>query len=305
MGVMLASKTMLAIEQALRSDQGAKFRSLLLANIQQCDDAFRCDEDSGYRSHLGASGIGNDCPRQLWYGFRWTKIERHVGKTILLFNRGHLEEARFVSLLQMINMKVWQVDGKGKQYKVSHFGGHYGSAIDGIAKGCPDMPDEPLVTEFKTSNTKNFKAMEKSGVREAKPVHFVQMQEYMGFYKLKHALYIMVCKETDELYGEIVAYEDHTREQYKERAQRIIFSDAPPRAISNTPGSFSCKFCAFKGICHNDEPVLKNCRTCRYSQPQPDGTWRCIELDLTLTKEMQEWKKAECGAYVVIPEMGQ
>lgn len=305
MGVILASKTMLAIEQALRADQGAKYRSLLLENIKSCDDAFRSDEDSGYRSHLGASMIGRDCPRQLWYSFRWVKITRHVGRTILLFNRGHLEEARFVSLLQMINMQVWQVDSKGKQFRVSHFGGHYGSAIDGVGKGCPDIPNEPIMLEFKTSNTKNFKIMEKQGVREAKSEHFIQMQQYMAFYNMRYCLYIMVCKETDELYGEIVPYDDVAAAQYKDRAERIIFTDAPPKGIGNSPALYACKFCDFKDICHNDAPVLKNCRSCKFSRPQRDGSWSCINFDIVLTKEMQAWEKAECPAYEVIPHMGQ
>lgn len=304
MGVMLASKTMLEIERALRADQGAKFRSLLLGNIQKCDDAFRPDEDSGHRSHLGASMIGADCPRQLWYGFRWTRIEKHVGRTILLFNRGHLEEARFVSLLQMIGMQVWQVDGKGKQFRVSHYGGHYGSAIDGVVKGCPDIPDEPIAAEFKTSNTKNFKIMEKQGVREAKTQHYIQMQQYMQYYKLRYCLYIMVCKETDELYGEIVPYEEMTALQYLDRAKNIIFRESPPRRIADSAGAWACKFCDKKDICHNDEPALKNCRTCRYSEPKLDGTWYCRQLELTLTKPMQAWEKTECELYEQIP-MGQ
>lgn len=304
MPVIKATKTMLAIERALRADQGAKFRSLLKNNIMQCDDAFRGEEDS-YRSHMGASGIGRDCPRQIWYDFRWAKITKHVGKTILLFNRGHLEEARFVSLLQMIGMTVWQVDGKGKQFRISHYGGHFGSAIDGVAKGCPDMPDEPINCEFKTSNTKGFKELEKNGCREAKPIHFIQQQVYMGKYKLNWSLYGVVCKETDELYFELIPFEAEVYERYIERPVRIIECDTPPQGIANTPGAWGCKFCEHKDICHNGEEVLKNCRTCRYSQPLPDGTWHCRNYDLTLTKPMQKWEQKQCQGYEVIPGMTQ
>lgn len=304
MGVVLASKTLLAIERALRSDQGAKFRSLLRDNINACDDAFNGEQDDGYRSHLGASLIGRDCPRQLWYSFRWVHISKHVGKTLLLFNRGHMEEGRFVSLLQMIGMTVWQVNQKnGKQFRISYFGGHYGSAIDGVASNCPDAPDEPILTEFKTSNTKNFVKMKKEGVREAKPEHFIQVQAYMRYYKLNKALYLMVCKETDELYGEIISASHEVADQYKDRAENIIFRDTPPKQISNTPGSFACKFCDFKEICHNDGPVLKNCRTCRYSEAKPDGTWSCRNFDIELTKEMQKWAVRPCEAYEQFREL--
>jgi CRISPR/Cas system-associated exonuclease Cas4 (RecB family) len=298
MGVVLATKTLLAIERALRSDQGATFRSLLRENINACDDAFNGEQDDGYRSHLGASLIGRDCPRQLWYAFRWVHLTKHVGKTLLLFNRGHMEEGRFVSLLQMIGMKVWQVDPKTqKQYRVSYFGGHYGSAIDGVAINCPDVPGEPIITEFKTSNSKNFAKMQKEGVRESKPEHYIQMQVYMKSYKLRKALYLVVNKETDELYGEIVSAESAVADQYQDRAENIIFRDTPPKGISNTPGAWSCKFCDFKEVCHNDGEILRNCRTCVFAQAKPDGTWSCRNFNIELTKEMQKWANRPCEAY--------
>lgn len=305
MSVMIAKKTLAAIEKALRADQGARFRGLLRDNLNACDDAFRGEEESPFRSHLGGSLIGRDCPRQLWYGFRWTSKSKHIGRTILLFNRGHLEEGRFVSLLQMIGMQVWQVDAKGKQFRLSMFGGHYGSAIDGVGKGCPDLPGEPINLEFKTSNTKNFKIIEKNGCREAKFEHFIQQQQYMGYYKLRYSLYVVVCKETDELYAEIIPFEEHVYEQYKDRAERIIFSSGPPKGISDSPGAWGCKFCDQKEVCHNGQPPERNCRTCRFSVPERDGRWTCANFAIVLTKEMQEWRKAECPAYEVIPGFGQ
>lgn len=296
-----AKKTLAAIEHALRSDQGQKFRSLLRANINACDDAFDDKPQSPYRSHLGASMIGRDCPRALWYSFRWVKFSQHAGKTILLFNRGHMEEGRFVTLLQMIGCQVWQVDKNGHQYRINGHNKHYGSAIDGVVKGCPDMPDEAIIAEFKTSNTKNFKKVKENGVRQEKFEHFVQMQQYMGYYKLRAALYIMICKETDELHAEIVHYDEATHLQYFERAGNIIASDSPPAQIANTPGAWACKFCDYKDICHNGAEVKEeNCRTCRYSEAWQDGLWRCRLHELPLTKEMQA---KGCGSWEVIPGM--
>lgn len=305
MAVILAKKTQLAIEQALRKDQGRLFRELLGKNMPKAADAFDGEEHDDFRSHLGASSIGKDCPRALWYGFRWSKVHKHIGRTILLFNRGHLEEPRFVSLLEMIGCKVWQVDKKGNQYRTSWHGGHYGSAIDAVVANCPDMPGVPVMGEFKTSNTKGFKEMVKSGVRESKPVHYVQMQQYMKYYKMQWTLYMMVCKETDELYCEMVEFEEYVADQFIDRASNIIFSTHPPRPIATSPGSWNCKFCDEKEVCHNGETPARNCRTCRFSRPEPDGTWKCLNFELILTKEMQLWKKADCAAYEVIQGFGQ
>ena len=66
--------------------------------------------DGGHRKHLGASLIGRDCSRFLWYVFRWVKHEKHDGRKQRLFNRGHREEARFIEWLEGIGCTVYAYD---------------------------------------------------------------------------------------------------------------------------------------------------------------------------------------------------
>ena len=120
MTVMLALKTMAAIESAIEQDQGGKFRQFLGQIIPHMADAYR-GVDEGFRSHLGASLIGGECSREIWYGFRWVKKPKFSGRILRLFNRGHLEEARFIAMLLTIGCQVWQQDGHGKQYRISVF----------------------------------------------------------------------------------------------------------------------------------------------------------------------------------------
>lgn len=65
--------------------------------------------DDGHRKHLGASLIGHDCARHLYYVFRWAKKEAFSGRMQRLFNRGHREEARFVEWLRGVGFEVWDV----------------------------------------------------------------------------------------------------------------------------------------------------------------------------------------------------
>lgn len=58
------------------------------------------------RGHLGASVIGNRCARAVWYGFRWAYQERHLGRILRLFSRGHEEEPRFARWLRMAGAEV-------------------------------------------------------------------------------------------------------------------------------------------------------------------------------------------------------
>lgn len=66
--------------------------------------------DDGHRNHLGASLIGDECKRKLWYVFRWVKNEKFSGQMQRLFNRGHREEERFIEWLEGIGIKLWADD---------------------------------------------------------------------------------------------------------------------------------------------------------------------------------------------------
>ena len=66
--------------------------------------------DDGHRKHLGGSEIGEECSRNLWYKFRWVKKEEFSGRMHRLFQRGHLEEERFIEYLEGIGCTVWADD---------------------------------------------------------------------------------------------------------------------------------------------------------------------------------------------------
>lgn len=64
------------------------------------------EQDTGFRNHLGASSIGNECLRALWYTFRWATRAKHKASLLRLFQRGHLEEDRFIGYLESIGVEV-------------------------------------------------------------------------------------------------------------------------------------------------------------------------------------------------------
>lgn len=74
------------------------------------DEWCRVTYDDGHRKHLGASLIGRECERELWYTFRWVKHKQFDGRMLRLFQRGHLEEARFIDYLQGIGCEVEFMD---------------------------------------------------------------------------------------------------------------------------------------------------------------------------------------------------
>lgn len=279
MAVHLASKTLLAIEDAIQADQGAKFRGWLGKVIPHMGDAYREDE-SPFRTHLGASGVGDDCARKIWYGFRWTTRPKFDGRLLRLFNRGHLEEARFIAMLLTIGAEVYQQDENGNQFRISDAGGHFGGSGDGIVVNIPDLePGVPALCEFKTSAEKPFLKLEKEGVRESKFEHYVQMQVYMRKMGIAVALYMVVNKNNDKLYAEIVPFNAEVADQFIDRGVRLVWMDVPPEKINQSPGWYQCKWCDHRPVCHLKGEPDRNCRTCLHSKPLEDGTWKCTNFE--------------------------
>jgi hypothetical protein len=52
----------------------------------------RAERGGDLREHLGASVIGRECDREIWYGFRWFKDNLFDGRMLRLFDRGRREE---------------------------------------------------------------------------------------------------------------------------------------------------------------------------------------------------------------------
>jgi hypothetical protein len=285
--VILATKTMALIDATMRSDQGASFRQLEKKILPTLEDAYR-GEDEAFRSHLGASIMGNICGRAIWYSFRWATEPKFDGRTLRLFNRGHLEEGRFVALLLMIGVQVYQYDQNGKQYRITGSHGHYGGSGDGVALGIPDVPQGTYcLLECKTHGEKSFLDLKAKGVRDAKWDHFVQMQQYMRKMSLPVALYAAVNKNTDEIYMEIVVLDNAIADSFIDRADKIIWMQEVPVKMPNaSAGWYQCKFCDHRPVCHLDAAPARNCRTCAYSTPMEGGNalWGCANPKVSIDK---------------------
>jgi hypothetical protein len=274
-----ARKTLQAIEQAIVLDQGASFREWQGKVIPHLEDAYRGAED-GFRSHMGASQIGGQCDRQIWYSFRWATKNQFGGQLLRLFNRGHIEEGRFIAMLLAIGVRVYQQDQNGKQFRISGYGGHFGGSGDGVGVGVPDVPPgTPCLLEFKTHNDNSFRELKKLGVRAAKFEHYVQMQTYLRKMGLTCALYMAVNKNNDELYAEIILLDEAAADSYIARAYKIIPLVQAPVKVSKSPGWTTCVFCDHKPVCHLRVAPVRNCRTCAHSVAKEDGQFWCTNED--------------------------
>lgn len=300
-----ATKTEAAIEKAIELDGGNRFRELLEYHLPRIADAYRKDDEvDNFRSHLGASQIGKECDRALWHGWRWSFKRYFKPRIIRLFNRGHQEEARFLALLEMIGVQFHQPED-GSQERISDHGGHFGSALDGVLWNVPDALGEWILGEFKTHGTKPFCELVVKGVQVSKPEHYAQMQTCMARRGIYKCLYMAVNKNDDDIYCEMVEYDERSADSYLLRAANIIVARDAPKRLSEDPSNFKCGICDAKQRCHfpEQQPIEINCRTCKFSVADiATGTWSCEHLQRVLDKADQ---LAGCGAHVPIPALVQ
>ena len=240
------------------------------------------------RPYIGVSVLGEPCGRKLWLSFRWF-ITREVfpGRMLRLFRRGHREEETIVSDLRLAGVEISHVLDDQLTFD---FGCHVMGHPDGfITKGVPEAPSTGHIAEFKTHNDASFRELKSKGVKEAKPMHWIQMQcgmvgasRYFG-HKIDRALYVAVNKNDDELYIERVRLDEMAAENAIQRGQRIAVSDYLPPGISQRPDWWQCKLCAYHSFCHKEgkEKMLPeiNCRTCCHFTAAKDGKCYCEIFD--------------------------
>ena len=272
-------------KQAVSLDAPGVAKALAKRILEEIDEYCVRTYDGGHRSHLGASLIGRECKRYLWYVFRWCLHEKTTGRQQRLFNRGHREEARFIEWLEGIGFKVWfenrdegpNEKGEFPQYRISDVMGHFGGSLDGIAV----LPErygiaEPVLLEFKTNGTgAGFNKLADDGMPIAKPEHFAQTSTYGKKYNFRYCVYLNINKNDDSLHIEVVKLNHNLGEQMIMKAEQIIMSQAAPARLSDNPTFHKCGYCHMKEVCHKGAVVEVNCRSCAFARPVENAEWFC------------------------------
>jgi hypothetical protein len=60
-----------------------------------------------------------------------------------------------------------------------------------------------------------------------------------------------------------------------DKAADIINSQEPPNRCSQTSTYYVCKYCIFNGVCFENEPADRNCRSCQHAEPVENKKWMC------------------------------
>lgn len=242
------------------------------------------------RRYLGASEIGHQCERALWYSFRRALDVIFEPRILRLFETGDREEERMVAELKAIGCEVLDRNPRTRrQWAIEAFGGHFRGHMDGLIRRVPgEDPERWFLLELKTSNAKRFREVVKHGCAAKRPRHYAQMQVYIGFARAnwesyglpgeppESALYVVHNKDSDALHTEIVLFDEWEFAQIGAKATRILEAAEPPERVRDSPEYYLCRFCDFAPICHDANAPEIDCRTCTHSTPDTEaGGWRC------------------------------
>ena len=263
-------------------------------------DDYHAAQPDEPRLHLGASSLGHPCERWLWLSFRWAVREKFPGRIRRLFRRGQNEESTVVADLKAIGMDVRNT---GDDQKVIDFGKHVGGSMDGIIEsGVIGASKTRHVLEIKTHNKKSFDDVDKRGVRDSKPIHWVQMQLYMLGAKIERALYVAVCKDDDRIYTERVKLDKDAAQNLLAKGQRLATTERIPPPLSTDPSWYQCKFCPAHSFCHKERLTKEvNCRRCAHATPENDGTWSCARW--ANEKIPGDFQKTGCESHELHPDL--
>lgn len=212
--------------------------------IKAIDSIIETEQKSApLRNYCGISYIGHDCDRYIYISYHNLYKPNLSGRIIRLLDRGNDEEERFIRLLNKVGV---QVKDRQKEVVINDLiKGH----IDGIATGLKESKTRHII-EFKTSNDKNFKKLIKDGLKKAKYQHYVQLNTYMYGLNIPRGFYLVVNKNTDELYSEKIRLDEDVVKYHIDRATDICNSTVMPPKKSENPSWYECKLCQFYNFCH-------------------------------------------------------
>lgn len=208
------------------------------------------------------SRIGERCARKLWYAFRGYSPAPLEGRAAMIFDMGdRVEDA----VRHWLDAAGYRVEDAQREFSVhaGMFRGH----CDGIIHG---VTSRPHILEIKSANDRRFKAFQREGIRSVSPVYYCQAQCYMGYAGLERALFVVMNKNTCELYAERVHFSREDFEALHARAHAIITANDPPERPPDHRDSAGedaqiCAWCDFHAVClsgeaRSDRPILRMLR---------------------------------------------
>lgn len=247
------------------------------------------------RTYLGGSRLGELCERRLGYEFHKTPQDAgkgFSGRLYRVFERGHDAEARMAKYLRAAGFDLLTERANGSQWGFGVARREDGSAriaghIDGVLMGhegigpAVEVPIAatawatglpfPLLWEHKGLKHSSWLDTKRKGVKSSKPLYYAQMQVYMAYMQIQHAMFTAECQDTCEIFAEVVPFDPRAAQDASDRGVRVVSADSPtalPR-IARSETDYRCRSCPYAETCW--KPDTRSATSVSYV-PLPVGT---------------------------------
>jgi hypothetical protein len=194
------------------------------------------------RDYIGASSIGSECLRQIWYQYKGFESEGIPSKTKRTWDIGRNLEGLVVKWLSDSGVKVLTFDVTYSSKNVPILKGH----IDALVV----INKKNYILEIKTAKDASFKIFVNKGLKVWNPQYYAQIQTYMGMSGIHSAYILVLNKDNSELSDELVEFDEEFYKKIEGKALMISTAVIEPPRISNSPLWFKCKMCQYNTICH-------------------------------------------------------
>jgi CRISPR/Cas system-associated exonuclease Cas4 (RecB family) len=229
-----------------------------LAEIDRIAEAEAAAEPR--RDYLGASIVGHECDRFLWYSIRPDVPRLHFrANTLRRFEDGHRTEALVIDRLRRVpGVEVWDRQDDGNQIGGKLLAGRFGWHVDGVILGLLQSPKTPHVLEVKATGEKKFKEFrdavvwlgEKQALQAWNPVYYAQAVIYMYLLDLTRHYTVVASAGGREMASCRTEAKTELAKALLAKAERILSATEAPARLSERREFYKCKFCDFRDVCH-------------------------------------------------------
>ncbi len=212
-------------------------------NISKLIDSYFEKKDDEVRNYIGASSIGSECLRQIWYQYKGMKGEAIPAKTRRTWEIGKNLEGLIIRSLVNAGIEVFTTDKTFFAKDAEFFQGH----VDAIVT----FKNNKAILEIKTAKDSSFNIFKNKGLRVWNPQYYAQIQSYMGMSEINSAYILVLNKDNSELFDEFVKFDPDFYKRLLEKAKIIYKAKIEPPKINSSPLWYLCRMCKFNKECHS------------------------------------------------------
>ena len=198
------------------------------------------------RLRLGLSQIGHPCQQYLLNKYQGIPEEFLETTNQLTFDIGNFIESKLIEIINdMEEFNIYlKTDNKELSLKFGDIElfGH----VDGIVY---NKHSSISVWECKTMNQKAFNNLLKYGYENYSPEYRAQLHSYMMATGLQEAYVNVFCKNTSQVYQEIIEYNEEYIVSLLTELSKLLNKEINPDRECIASNYWKVKYCGYGGLC--------------------------------------------------------